>query len=168
MKKSIVVSIMAVLVAQVALASPEDDLEALDRTFVEAMNKMDIDTLMGLYADDAISMDAGPGLWNVGAKAIRRSWTAMVATMEGIKLELHDAHYKVVGDVGYAYGLYDLAFTDKASRERVTSHGRFLSVSETRNGKWVYVVDHASAPFIPPDAMESGSGAEEAEEKGGW
>ena len=32
--------------------------------------------------------------------------------------------------------------------------GRFTSISGMKDGKWVYIVDHASAPLPPPPTME--------------
>ncbi|MCA1582638.1 MAG: hypothetical protein LC796_14850 [Acidobacteria bacterium] len=40
----------------------------------------------------------------------------------------------------------------KASGKAVTMSGRFSEVAEKRNGRWVYVLDHASAEPAPSAA----------------
>jgi ketosteroid isomerase-like protein len=38
----------------------------------------------------------------------------------------------------------------KAGGAAQTMEGRFTSVAVRKGGKWMYVVDHASAPMPPP------------------
>lgn len=126
------------------------EIEAIDAKFVQAFNKEDVETVVALYAEDATAMMPGPELWASGTVAIRKSFTDFFADSDSPAITLHHTQYKVSGNLGYGYGLFDLSHKDTKTGEMMTAKGRWSSVLEKRGGKWVYVVDHASVPMAPP------------------
>ncbi len=151
----LLVSVVATTGVAIAKPTAEADLKAIDDKFVEAFNKKDIESIIALYAEDATAMFPGPDLWHKGRAAIRQSFVDFFADCQTPMLVVHDATYRVKGDIGYGFGLYDMSYKDAKTGEMVTMKGRALSVMEKRGGKWVYVVDHASVPM--PEGQEEGA-----------
>ncbi|MCI0415602.1 nuclear transport factor 2 family protein [bacterium] len=56
----------------------------------------------------------------------------------------------VVGDLSFAWGRYSVTLVPKAGGEPIQMEGRFSDTSRKINGKWLYIVDHASMNPPPP------------------
>ena len=127
---------------------------ALDEQFVAAYNAGDGAALAALYADspDTVSM-APDTMVSRGIAAIRADTERMVP-MTDLKLELTETHHIALADAVISSGLWKLTMPGPEGA-MVTIEGRFSDVKAERNGKWVYLVDHASVP-MPPAAPEGG------------
>jgi uncharacterized protein (TIGR02246 family) len=161
--------VLALLALALVLAAPSEaghatgaaaEIEALDNKFITAFNKEDVETIVTLYAKDATAMLPGPELWVSGTDAIRKAFMDFFADCDSPNLTIHHTQYKVSGNLGYGIGLFDLAYKDAKTGTMMTSKGRACSVFEKRDGKWVYVVDHASIPMPPPP--DAGTAADPA------
>ncbi|MEO6005186.1 MAG: DUF4440 domain-containing protein [Opitutus sp.] len=90
---------------------------------------------------------------------IQRGWDAIHASyVEGFKnlpggskLEFTETHHSVVGEIVLSWGLWKFTIPGNDGKPMV-SEGRFSDVKTKRDGKWVYVMDHASVPMGPPPA----------------
>lgn len=151
---SLLLVALALAGSMAAEAAPEAEIKAIDGKFMEAFNKEDIEAVVALYASDAVLMTPdGPEMWCRGHEGIRKAFADFFAGCDSPNLVLHDATYRVAGNLGYGIGLFDLSHKDAKTGELAQIKGRFLSVLEKRTGKWVYVVDHASVPMPPgPEA----------------
>jgi ketosteroid isomerase-like protein len=87
----------------------------------------------------------------VGFAAVKDGYVKSFAGMPGGKLELIDPHYRVAGDVVIGYGRWKMVMPGANGAAPVELTGRFTDVKAERNGKWVYLIDHASVPFAPPE-----------------
>jgi ketosteroid isomerase-like protein len=126
------------------------EIEAIDAKFVAAVNKGNLEEIVALYAENAIVMSpAGPDLWHAGTSSIRKSFADFFTAFETPTIKIHHAKYKMSGDLGYGMGLFDLSYKDATTGKMMTLKGRWSSIFEKRDGKWVYVVDHASIPMPP-------------------
>jgi ketosteroid isomerase-like protein len=95
------------------------------------------------YAPDA--MEA------VGWQAVKDGYAKSFAQMPGAKLELTQANYKVAGDMVIGYGKWKMT-APTPDGQTSEAFGRYTDVKTSRDGKWVYLLDHASVPFAPPAA----------------
>jgi len=125
--------------------------KALDAQFIDAFNRADLDGLLACYAADADTTLFPPGAMDArGPEGIRAAFAQALAAMAGGKLELVDPDYTVLGEAVLATGHW--RFTTPASGTTPASEmqGRFTQVAVRRDGKMVYIHDHASVPMPPP------------------
>ena len=114
-------------------------LHAVDQVWVKGYNANDVDTVAGLYDEDAVLLPPGaPGV--KGRVAIRAFFAKDMAdsAKEGVKFSLGaKPDGGVSGDMGWVSGTY--AVKDKSGR--VVDTGKYLSVSRKKGGKWLYLRD---------------------------
>jgi len=60
-----------------------------------------------------------------------------------------DAQYQTSGDMSVGFGKATLTMTPKAGGSPQIMSVRVTAVARKIGGKWLYVVDHASAPMPP-------------------
>lgn len=123
--------------------------EELDNRFLAAVNSGDPDAIAACYADDAVTMPPDAMMAN-GKASIRESFSQMLASMPGVRLEMIESHHNVVGDAVVGYGLFRLVMPGPDGTE-LPMEGRFTDVKAERDGQWVYLVDHASIPLPPAE-----------------
>jgi ketosteroid isomerase-like protein len=125
---------------------------ALDQSFLEAFNRGDVEAVSSLYWDspDVVSFPVD-ALQARGMGELKAAAAQSAAAMPGARLELTESHQMPAGDVVIGWGLWrvTVAGPDGAPVEVV---GRYTDVKAERDGTWVYILDHASAPLPPPPA----------------
>ena len=124
--------------AAVDTTADEAALKAATQSWMKAYNAGDVDTIVSLYADDAVLMP--PHAPVASGKASIREFIAKDsagAKAAGVKLMPGPASAGVNGDMGWESGSYTV--TD-ASGQTVDS-GSYLSVSRKIGGRWLYVRD---------------------------
>jgi ketosteroid isomerase-like protein len=72
-------------------------------------------------------------------------------------VECADTTYMVAGDVVILSGKWSMK-TPQENGEPAVLNGRVTDIIAKRGGRWVYILDHASVPFVPPS--ETGDGAQ--------
>ena len=158
-------SVVCVLALGFSLACASDEMpapdttemmsaaNALDQAFVEAFNRGDAAAMSGLYWNSPdVVLFPPDALQARGLAAIENTNAKMFAAMPGMKIEVTESHQMPLGDVVVGWGLWRVTMpgADGATTEIV---GRYTDVKAERDGKWVYLVDHASAPLPPPPAQ---------------
>jgi len=124
----------------------------LDKRFVEAYNKGDVDAVMATYWNSPDFLSYPPDAMQAkGWEATKEGIAHTFASMPGFKLELIDPGYIVAGDMVISYGTWKGIVTPPGG-EPMTLEGRYSDVKAKKDGKWVYVMDHASVPLPPPPA----------------
>jgi ketosteroid isomerase-like protein len=120
---------------------------ALDAAFLEAFNKGDVDALDALYwnSADAVSFPTDR-MEARGIAAIRESNAKMVASLRGAQLSFVEPKNMAVGDAVVGWGQFRLSVPGVAA----PIEGRYTDVKAERDGKWVYLIDHASSPQTAP------------------
>jgi ketosteroid isomerase-like protein len=87
-----------------------------------------------------------------GSDSLRNMFVQFLATMKGCRLEMKETHQMPVGEVVLGWGLWRLTMPAPDSGSApIEMLGRYTDVKAERDGKWVYLMDHASVP-VPPDA----------------
>jgi uncharacterized protein (TIGR02246 family) len=148
MKRSLPVIFLIFFVATTFAAQP--GMNAAGTAFLKAVNAADVDGIVALYRDDAVSFPPDSMVAN-GKDAIRKTWVDLFAQYTA-KLELVDGYYENHGDTSTAWGRFTMTLTPKAGGEPMKMEGRYSDTSIKEKGKWLYIVDHASVPLPPPPA----------------
>lgn len=128
------------VVAKPDMAKVKAEIKAIEDAWAAASNAKDVATIVGFYADDAISMnDDQPML--VGKAAIQKGVEGeMARRKENAKtvfetLDLYGDENRVT-EVGKT--------TVSDSSGKVTYTGKYMAVWEKRNGKWLTIRDMAN------------------------
>jgi ketosteroid isomerase-like protein len=124
---------------------------ALDQQFMDAFNKGDVNAVMALYWNSPDLAFYPPDAMGL------RGWTASNAAMTGTftsrpgaKLEILESRNDVEGTVVLGSGRWKLTIP-AAKGPAAVVEGRYTDVKAQKDGRWVYLVDHASVP-LPPGA----------------
>jgi ketosteroid isomerase-like protein len=109
----------------------------------------DLNAIMTLYSKDAVMWlpDAPEAK---GGEAIRKSYADLLAANTVTAASFANTHYQISGDLSVGWGDFTLVLAPKAGGNPVSLSGRFSVIARNEDGKWVYVVDHASAHPAPP------------------
>ena len=123
---------------------------ALDDSFAKAYNNADVDAIMDTYwnSPEVVLFDPG-GMQNIGWDNIKASMTETFASAPGGKFEFTETNQKVAGDIVIGWGLWAFTMTTPDG-STFKMEGRYTDVKARRDGKWVYIIDHASVPLPPP------------------
>ena len=100
------------------------------------------------YAEDAVLWLSGVPMAK-GRAAIRETYAGFLSgvTIKDASLMLIDE--KVVGDTRVGWGTYSISLVDKASKAESVVTGRYTDVQTKVDGRWLYIVDHASDDPMP-------------------
>lgn len=122
----------------------------LDQRFLEAYNNGDVDALMDTYWNSPELVSYPPdALVLRGWQNVKVAAEETFKQMKGAKLELTEMNNKAVGDVVLGWGKWRIQMTMPGG-EVMTLIGRYSDVKAKRDGKWVYIIDHASVVLPPP------------------
>ena len=134
-----------------AASAGGDGVQAVDAAWEKAIEANDLDAVMACYAPDAVAwLPDSPEL--KGTEAIRQSYKDLFAANTIKDASFSETHYTTVGERSVGWGRFSLTLVPKGSDQSVVVLGRFTEVAERRGGRWVYVVDHASAEPAPAAA----------------
>ena len=125
-----------------AASTPAADKEAVgavNAAWFKAYNAHDVDAISALYADDAVL--SAPGAPSArGAAAIKEAFRKDIAaaTKAGIANNAGtSADVGVSGDLAWEWNTFSA--TDKSGK--VVERGKYVTLFERRNGKWVIIRD---------------------------
>jgi ketosteroid isomerase-like protein len=90
-----------------------------------------------LYPPDVQEVD--------GWQAVKDEYSKTFTDLQGAKVALLDPSYLVSGEYVIGWGAFQLTSSGSAAPVM----GRYTEVAAKRDGKWVYIVDHASIPTAP-------------------
>lgn len=122
--------------------------DELDQKFLTAFNKGDAPGLMATYWNSPDLVSAGPETMTTGYAAAQAEADAMFKAMPGAKLEFLSHHNRVEGSVVLGWGTWRITIPAQPTPQVV--EGRFTDVKAMKDGKMVYLMDHASVPLPPP------------------
>jgi ketosteroid isomerase-like protein len=120
-------------------ASEVAAIQAVDQVWVKAYNGGDVDTVAGLYDENAVLLPPGAPAAHGGA-AIRGYFAKDIpaSAKAGLTFSLGPKPGGgVSGDMGWSSGTY----TVKDKTGQVVETGKYLSVSRKKGGKWLYIRD---------------------------
>ncbi len=127
----------------------EHGAQIVDQAWAKAANANDLAATVALYAPDAVAYFPDGNF--TGKEAIRKSWTDFYGmfTVKDVRV---DATYETTGDTSVGWGTWSFTAVPKAGGQPIPMNGRATVVAKKIDGKWLYVVDHASVvlPLPPP------------------
>ncbi len=128
---------------------------ALDQQFLSAYNSGDVDGVMATYWNSPELVSYPPGTMEArGWQAVKEDIAGFLASAPGLQLQLFDTNNKVIGDAVMGWGKWRITIP-AGEKEPTVISGRYSDIKTKRNGKWVYILDHASVPLPPaPGAAE--------------
>ena len=135
-----------------ALSAAEQGASPVGNAWIKAFSANDLEAVVALYAPDAHVFPPDE-VEAVGTEAIRANFAGMMNSFTVKEAKMVDAHYEIVGNLCFSWGRFTITLVPKAGGEPVTMEGRFSDVSRKINGKWLYIVDHASMNPPPPPAQ---------------
>jgi ketosteroid isomerase-like protein len=126
--------------------------KALDAKFFNAMNSENLDSVMSCYWNSPDLVVYPPGETEVkGWDALQKSFAGFFANMNGAKHELTETNYKVAGDVVICWGRLKMSVPGPDSTAApMVMEGRYMDEVANKDGRWVFVVDHASVALPKP------------------
>jgi len=130
-------------------AAPAGGAKSVDAAWEKAIVANDLDAIVACYAPDAVMW--GPGEVEAkGEKAIRASYAALLKDNTVKEAKTSDTQYRTAGKISVGWGHFSMTMQPKAGGAPVTMKGRFNEVAAEKDGKWAYIVDHASVEPAPP------------------
>lgn len=151
-KNSIVIAYVLLfffsLVAHAGSPAESTGAQAVDEAWLKAVGANDLDAVVACYSKDAV-------LWLPGApeakgsEAIRKTYTALLSPNTVTGVTFTNTHYETAGNLSVGWGDFSLTLAPKAGGDSVVLSGRFTVVAKQEDGKWVYIVDHASSRPAP-------------------
>ena len=136
---------LLMLVWALPCGAQEVGAKAVDAAWIKAMKANNIDAVMRCYAPDAVAWLPGTSEAR-GEKAIRSAYEGLLSPNTVKDVALSDTKYKTAGNVSVGWGKFSLMLVPKSGGNPAVMTGRFTVLAERRrDGRWVYVVDHASA-----------------------
>jgi uncharacterized protein (TIGR02246 family) len=124
-------------------------VKTLDEAWVKAAKAGDADALVKLYAPDAV-LYMPDEMRAKGTAEIRESFKKFLGANTVREMTLTYDYTTSSGNLAASSGHFSMTVEPKAGGAAQTMEGRFTSVATRKGGKWMYVVDHASAPMPPP------------------
>jgi ketosteroid isomerase-like protein len=119
----------------------------VDKKFVEAYNKGDANAVADTYWNNPELVAFQPDAMELkGFSQLKDYFDLSFKSAKGATLEIPEANYRVAGDVVYTWGIWTLTLPDSVHTK---INGRYTDIKSKKDGKWVYIVDHASVPLAP-------------------
>ena len=158
-------SLMAVLALSVAiflfgcakgpdLEKIKTDAKELDEKFKAAFEKEDLNGVMECYWNSPDVIIYPPdAMESRGYEAVKSDFEKFFAENEVKGFELTNTGDMALGEYGLSWGNFSITLGTPDGKE-TKLEGRFTSISGMKDGKWVYILDHASAPLPPPPTHE--------------
>jgi uncharacterized protein (TIGR02246 family) len=113
-------------------------VQQLNEAFLKAMQAGDINGVMKLYGDDAVFFPPGEKVAK-GLEEIRYKWNSVLEANKVTEGSLTETRYVGSPSVSAGWGDVILRLEPKNGKPPKNIQGRFSTIAEKRNGKWVYV-----------------------------
>lgn len=122
--------------------------QAVDEAWRKAIIANDLEAVVSNYSKDAVMWlpDAPEAK---GREAIRKAYAGLMAANTVTGAAFANTRYQTSGNLSVGWGNFTLTLSPKSGGSPVSLSGRFSVIAKKEEGKWVYVVDHASAPPTP-------------------
>lgn len=156
---SIIVAGMMIATGLTAIASGQKSSKAsqmiaenqeLDRNWVDAYQKKDVDRLMGLYWKSPELVSVQPdGTVAKGWENVRKVYADFFAAVDSLQLQITESAHIPSGDGVFGYGSATVNMKLKNGQHE-TGTVRFSDFRQKKDGKWVYI--HDQAQMVTPSS----------------
>jgi ketosteroid isomerase-like protein len=148
-QKMLMMAVVAVFVTP--LVARSDDLTDLKVAFEQASkaaNARDLDANAAYWHDQVVSFGQRSPFPVDGKPALRQFFQTVFANHESFTFTPINPQYRVIGNLGVAWGNYMLALKPKDG-PLATSFGRYTVTFLKSGGQWLQEVRHFS--LLPPE-----------------
>jgi uncharacterized protein (TIGR02246 family) len=126
----------------------EAEIRAVQDDWLKLVATKDANRIMSLYAPDVVAYDAIAQLRFKGREAYGKHWEMCLTMCPGpMGFEIHDLDVAANGDVAFSHHLIKHEGKDPESGKEHTCWMRVTTGYRKRDGKWVIVHEHFSAPM---------------------
>lgn len=115
------------------------------KAFMKAFRENDVEAIAALYAEDAVFYPTDT-MAVKGAKDIRANFAGFLGAFTVKEAISSEVQHLTRGDLSFSWGKWGGTIVPKAGGEPIRFEGRFSDLSKLVDGKWVYILDHASFP----------------------
>ena len=140
--RSVAALLMGSLAATTGAAFAAEPAPAGD-CWVAGVEAGDADAVAACYAEDAVMWFPG-GPMAKGRAAIRDGYAGFLSGATVKDATLTPIGDEKMGDVHVSWGTYSITTVDKATKAESVMRGRYTDVQKLVDGRWLYIVDHAS------------------------
>ncbi|MFN8322119.1 MAG: hypothetical protein U0T74_05625 [Chitinophagales bacterium] len=121
------------------------EAEKLDEQYISSLNVENLDGVMSCYWNDSNLFVYAPGdILFTNWDSLKFSFKRYFESVEGGKNELFDVKHKIVGDFIVEWGKRrNTLYGTNPKVPPMILENQYMAIVANKNGKWVYVVDHA-------------------------
>ena len=146
MKRAILAVLLGIGLLSAQVAASDAELAALRASFegaVAALNAGNSDGFLDTVHDEALSFySCGPTSGKQGREACALDWQLFFNTTSGARFETRNEEYRLIGDVGIAYGEYSLSVNYTNKGRQVVHEGRYTMTYTRVDGEWRIAMQH--------------------------
>jgi uncharacterized protein (TIGR02246 family) len=155
MVKRVMICLATILMcARSAMADPAAAVKAHSDAFAKAFNSCDVPATLELYEDNAVLIWPGEGEVANGKAAIAKVIKAECSSAAKSSLKQVSSDSNAIGkDYIINVGMWDDTMPGPDGKP-MTARVRTTELLHRSNGKWRYVIDHASIGLPPPPAKQ--------------
>ena len=155
MVKRVMICLATILIcARSAMADPAAVVKAHSDAFGKAFNSCDVPAALMLYEDNAVLIWPGEGEVASGKAAIAKVIKAKYSSAAKSSLKQVSSDSNAIGkDYIINVGMWDDTMSGPDGKP-MTARVRTTELLHRSNGKWRYVIDHASIGLPPPPAKQ--------------
>ncbi len=123
-------------------------IKDLDAAWAKAAKAGDVEGLVKLYAPTAVTYMPDE-MKAKGTAEIRASFQKFLGSSTVTEMTLSQDFATTSGNLAASSGMFSMTVAPKGGGAAQTMEGRYSSIAVRKNGKWMYVSDHASVPLAP-------------------
>jgi ketosteroid isomerase-like protein len=139
-------------VHQASASAPQanaDTLRQLEAEFMKATAERGSQGYLSYYAEDAVEVPNNAGLIQ-GKANIAKTMEFLDDKNNHLTWTPVGADISSSGDMGYTYGTYEFASSDRNGKP-VVDHGKYTTIwKKQKDGSWKVVLDMGNAGIEPP------------------
>jgi uncharacterized protein (TIGR02246 family) len=156
MRTMLVACAAVLLVVPTALANDLDEIQASFEGAVAALNAGNLDGFLDTVHEDALSFySCGPTSGKQGREACALDWQLFFNTTTGARFETDSTEYRIVGDVGFAYGEYTLSVNYNGRGRQTVHEGRYTMTYTKVSGVWRIAMQHNTPSGDAPQPVRN-------------
>jgi uncharacterized protein (TIGR02246 family) len=122
---------------EIDMSAVKAEIQAIEDSFAAAYNRRDVNAILALYDDDAVSMASGEPML-IGKAEIKKDFEVDFAE----KAEGSTVKYEVLDVFGNANQVTETGkYTYMDAAGKATSTGKYMAIWEKRDGKYVCIRD---------------------------
>lgn len=120
------------------------------RAWIRAVESGDLQAIAAMYGPDTV-MYGIDSMQAMGSRIISAGYASMFEANK-VMVSIAEPHYIAAGGFVHSWGRFELRLTPRQGGVPMFVKGRFSDIAQKQNGRWRYVMDHASVPYAAPAA----------------